>query len=416
MPDPAPAPSSSLQLQRLVLAIVRAVNGRALYPADHPRVRESVDQLVASLESLLIARHQHSINLLLIDDDLVIDQRPFRFAGLHLGGFIHAMKALGVEGITFGRGLDAEEVQVFLSAIADRETAVSTPHIVVGRVKLAFTGSGEEQAAGGGDGSGAAAPGTGDEGEGGGGGEDVLGAGGGRRPLITEAHLEEARGAFVRFRTDRKGSLAQMEALVWGFIDTLSQGAELALPLAPLREHDELTYIHSVHVALLVLGHARALGFRGEVLKEIGLGGLLHDIGKLAVPAEILRKAGPLTEAEWAEIKRHPELGAAHLCELDPTTTVPALVAYEHHLRFDGEPNYPRLRTRRQPILASQLTAVADTFDAVQTVRPYSQSATRDEAFRALRRRAGTYLDPLLVASFCTLFGATKPTPARPAA
>src|SRR4029450_10963821 len=104
---------------------------------------------------------------------------------------------------------------------------------------------------------------------------------------------------------------------------------------------------------------------------------------------------GPPPEAEGAEIKAPPELGAGHLCELDPTTTVPALVAYEHHLRFDGEPNYPRLRTRRQPILASQLTAVAATFDAVQTVRPYTQPVTRDEAFRALRSRAGTYLDPL---------------------
>jgi HD-GYP domain-containing protein (c-di-GMP phosphodiesterase class II) len=240
------------------------------------------------------------------------------------------------------------------------------------------------------------------------------GEGTGHRTLLTEGHLEEARGAFTRFRTDRKGSLAQMEGLVWGFIDTLAHGAELAFPLAPLREHDELTYIHSVHVSLLVLTHARALGFRGEVLKEIGLGGLLHDIGKLSLPAEILRKPGPLTEAEWAEVKRHPELGAAHLCELDPTVTVPALVAYEHHLRFDGEPSYPRLRSQRQPILASQLTAVADTFDAVQTVRPYTQSVTREAAFKALRSRAGTHLDPLLVASFCSVFGAKKS--AEPAA
>jgi response regulator RpfG family c-di-GMP phosphodiesterase len=166
---------------------------------------------------------------------------------------------------------------------------------------------------------------------------------------------------------------------------------------------------------MLVLTHARALGFRGELLKDIGLGALLHDIGKLSLPGELLRKPERLTAAEWAEVRRHPELGCAHICELDPTTTVPALVAYEHHLRYDGEPNYPRLRSRRQPILASALTSVADTFDAVQTVRPYAQSGTREEAFRALRTRAGTYLDPLLVASFCALFGAKKGAVARTA-
>src|SRR5258706_5827273 len=102
-------------------------------------------------------------------------------------------------------------------------------------------------------------------------------------------------------------------------------------------------------------------------------------------------------------MRRHPEMGAARLCELDPTTTVGALVAYEHHLRYDGLPNYPLLKTPRRPILASQLTAIADTFDAVQTVRPYARVRSRAVAVSELRERAGNYLDPLLVESFCRL-------------
>ncbi|HXT19782.1 MAG TPA: hypothetical protein VN923_03445, partial [Thermoanaerobaculia bacterium] len=110
-PDQQPqprTPEGSLALQRLVLAIVHAVNSSALYPPSHPRVRESIEQLVTGLESLLIARHQHSINLLMVDDDLVVDQQPFRYAGLHLRGFLHAMAQLGVEGLTLSRGLSAE--------------------------------------------------------------------------------------------------------------------------------------------------------------------------------------------------------------------------------------------------------------------------------------------------------------------
>jgi response regulator RpfG family c-di-GMP phosphodiesterase len=157
-----------------------------------------------------------------------------------------------------------------------------------------------------------------------------------------------------------------------------------------------------------VLTHARALGFRGELLKEIGLGALLHDIGKLSLPGELLRKPAKLSDEEWQQVRRHPELGCAHLCELDPTTTVAALVAYEHHLRYDGEPSYPVLKTPRKPILASQLTAIADTFDAVQTVRPYAQARSQEEAFAELRSRAGNFLDPILVASFCAVFGPPK--------
>ena len=426
----------SLAVQRLVLAIVHAVNSSALYPASHPRVGEAIAQLVAGLESLLIARHQHSINLLMVDDDLVVDQQPFRYAGLHLRGFLHAMKHLGVEGLTLSRGLDAEECAGFLAAIAERGTAVSTRHVTVGRVKLAFTGEGsggDSRAAGdGGEGEGGWAGGegvgtggaAGTGGRDGGGGAGVAGFAGGAtgagtgaahglagdgRDALLDAQLEAAREAFIGLRADRKGGLPQLEALVWDSPTRWRAAARPAYPLAPLREPDDLVYVHSVNVALLVLAHAKALGLRGEVLKEIGLAALLHDVGKLSLPPELVVKEGPLDDEEWLLMRRHPELGAARLCALDATTTVAALVAYEHHLRYDGEPSYPLLETRRQPILASQLTAVADTFDSVLTVRPGSRAATRPAALQLLRSRAGTWLDPLLVSSFCLVHEAPAP-------
>ena len=419
----------AVALQRLVLAIVHAVNSSALYPIGHPRVRGAIEQLVTGLESLLIARHQHAINLLMVDDDLVVDQQPFRYAGLHLRGFVHAMAQLGVQGITLSRGLDAEEAATFFANIAERNTAVSTEHIMVGRVKLAFTHDalGGEIAGGGGAsgiGGDAGGPGGGGghaAGRGGAGGAPAAGGGGGaigsaaagalgsvlgavgegRVPLL-DGKLEAAREAFVRWRVDRKGGLPQIEALVWGFVDALARGARLAYPLAP-RDPDDLLYVHSVNVALLVLAHAKALGFRGELLKELGMAALLHDVGKLSLPPELVVKDGPLDEHEWRAMRRHPKLGAARLCELDPTTTVAALVAYEHHLRYDGEPSYPLLRTPRRPILASLLTAVADTFDSALSVRPAGGAAARTASLQLLRARAGTWLDPLLVASFCRL-------------
>jgi len=223
------------------------------------------------------------------------------------------------------------------------------------------------------------------------------------RASLLESQLETAREVFTRWRLEPKGGLPQMEALVWSFVDALGRGARLAYPLAPLREPDELTFVHSVNVALLVLTHAKALGFRGELLKELGMAALLHDVGKLSLPPEIVVKDGPLDEGEWRTIRRHPRLGAARLCELDPTTTLAALVAYEHHLRYDGGPSFPTLRTPRRPTLASMLTAVADTFDTAMMVRPSSGAGARPAAVRLLRERAGTWLDPLLVESFCRL-------------
>jgi hypothetical protein len=440
LPPQPRSPEGSLALQRLVLSIVHAANSSALYPPAHPRVRESIEHLVTGLESLLIARHQHAINLLMVDDDLVVDQQPFRYAGLHLGGFLHAMKQLGVEGLTLSRGLDAGEAAAFFAAIAERSTAVSTEHMVVGRVKLAFTHdavAGERGASGGvgaGDG-GVGGDGIGAGGAGGGAGVGSPGPGGGAglgtgsgpsggagmaggsgaglanllaapadsRASLLEGQLEAARDAFTRWRFESKGGMPQVEALVWSFVDALGRGARLAYPLAPLREADDLTFVHSVNVALLVLTHAKALGFRGELLKELGMAALLHDVGKLSLPPELVIKDGPLTEGESRAMRRHPRLGAARICVLDPTTTVAALVAYEHHLRYDGKPSYPTLRSPRRPILASMLTAVADTFEVAMTVRPTSGAAARPAAIRLLRERAGTWLDPLLVESFCRL-------------
>jgi HD-GYP domain-containing protein (c-di-GMP phosphodiesterase class II) len=422
MSERAARAPDALHLQRLILAIVQAVSNSALYPVGHPKLREAVAGLVERLEALLEERRQHQVTLVMMDDDLLVDQRPYRQAGLHLKGFIHTMRRLGVEGLTLARGLDAAECERFLAAIAELGKAVSTEHLVVGRVKLAFTGDESDDAGredgragtgGGGEGRGdlgdaAGGGGPGDSGSGDGG----LGSGpGGRgvRAALSSAELDHAREAFARFRTDPRAGLAMMEALVWSFIDALARTTELLFPLARLRDHDELTYVHSVNVSLLVLAQARAYGFRGELLKEIGLGALLHDLGKLSLPPALLNKVEPLSAEEWRQVQRHPELGATQLLALDPETRIPALVAFEHHLRYDQLPSYPTLRAPRQPILATAMTSVADTFDALQTARPYARSYSRPAALAILRERAGTYLDPLLAESFCRLFEDERP-------
>jgi response regulator RpfG family c-di-GMP phosphodiesterase len=106
-------------------------------------------------------------------------------------------------------------------------------------------------------------------------------------------------------------------------------------------------------------------------------------------------------------MKGHAAQGGLYLSELDGMSPMPAIVAYEHHLRYDGEPNYPRLRSRRLPNLASRMTAIADTYDAMSTVRPYQEPLGRAAAFEVLRKRSGTFYDPTLVANFIRLIEAT---------
>ena len=123
-------------IERLVLHVVTAVNSRALYPGNHPRTREAIDAWVAGLERVLELRGQTAIALLAVDDDLVVDQKPIAQGGLTVRGFVHALRRLGVEGLTLSRGLTVDEAQRFLEALAERSVAASTLHLQVGQLRV----------------------------------------------------------------------------------------------------------------------------------------------------------------------------------------------------------------------------------------------------------------------------------------
>jgi HD-GYP domain-containing protein (c-di-GMP phosphodiesterase class II) len=289
---------------------------------------------------------------------------------------MQSLKRRGIERLTLAEGLDVEECHAFIAALATGDAVPeSTPHLVVGRVHVTFDDEKKNDEEG-------------------------------PRELSVD-QIDVVREAFARFRIDAKIPLGEMEQLVWSFIDSLSRTTRGLLPLAKLKEHDEYTFIHSVNVSLLVLAQARSFGFTGVMLHAFGMAALLHDIGKLMVPISVLNKPGKLEGDDWNVMKSHAERGAWYLTELEGASPLTISVAYEHHLRYDGEANYPILPTPRIPNLASRMTAIADAYDAMSTVRPYQQPKLRAAALEMLKSRAETFYDPLLVANFVTLVGAT---------
>jgi HD-GYP domain-containing protein (c-di-GMP phosphodiesterase class II) len=158
-------------------------------------------------------------------------------------------------------------------------------------------------------------------------------------------------------------------------MESLARSAHDVIPLAPLKTHDEYTFIHSVNVSLLVLAQARTFGIQGATLHALGLAALCHDVGKLSVPLDVLNRPGKLEGNDWKIMMSHAEEGAWQLAAIEnaPPLSVVVAVAYEHHLRFDGEPTYPLLRRPRRPTLAAQLTSLAD----VSTPSPPCGPTTR---------------------------------------
>src|SRR5215218_8934199 len=169
---------------------------------------------------------------------------------------------------------------------------------------------------------------------------------------------------------------------------------------ADARDHE--TTGHSFRVALYAVALAKAIGIHGEELKAIEWGALLHDVGKMVVPDEILRKVGPLTEREWHIMKQHPTWGYDMLAEVGFLQPAVLDIIYCHHERWDGQ-GYPRGIAGESIPLAARIFAVVDTYDAITSDRPYRRARGHQTAVAELQRVAGQQFDPQVVEVFRNL-------------
>lgn len=167
-----------------------------------------------------------------------------------------------------------------------------------------------------------------------------------------------------------------------------------------LETKDQYTRDHSKKVAQCAVMMARHVpGMTRRQIREIRIGALLHDIGKIGVPLTILHKNGPLDDTEWEEVKRHPDYGCRILEPLSRDyPQVLAIVRHEHE-RWDGK-GYPDGIAGTQIPLGSRLIMIADTYDAVCSTRPYRKAMTKEAALEIMREGAGGQFDPGLIPVF----------------
>ena len=160
---------------------------------------------------------------------------------------------------------------------------------------------------------------------------------------------------------------------------------------------DPATSEHSRDIAGLVPKVAHKLGIRGEAAAELELAARFHDIGKVAVPDEVLRKPGPLDDKEWQLMACHVEWGAELLRHLPECETIAEIVRH-HHERYDGGGYPDGLRGQEIP-LASRVITVCDAYGAMISNRPYRRALPRRDALNELRDGAGEQFDPAAVAA-----------------
>jgi putative nucleotidyltransferase with HDIG domain len=211
------------------------------------------------------------------------------------------------------------------------------------------------------------------------------------REAVAWLHREAGTGSGLQ--------IAEACAVVQSLSLAMSGGQAMVMPLLQLKEFDQYTTTHAINVSVLTMALAEYVGMGAATVRAYGLAGLLHDLGKIRIPEEILNKPGKLTSLERAVVEAHPVEGARMILEGEEPLDLAAAVAYEHHLCMDGR-GYPRLHYPRQAHQASRLVHVCDVYDALRTRRPYRDAWTSAEALDYIRQRAGTEFDPAAVGAF----------------
>lgn len=223
-----------------------------------------------------------------------------------------------------------------------------------------------------------------------------------RAAALAEHSRRAVRKLFGQARLGKPVDLIKVAPVVEEIAASVDRNPSAMITVTRLRDKDEYTYLHSVAVCALMVNLARYMGMEDARVREAGLAGLLHDIGKVAVPAAVLNKPGGLTEQEYSIVRRHPERGrqlldAAHHSEIVRD------VCLHHHEKMDGT-GYPDGLKGEEISIFARMCAVCDVYDAITSNRPYKEAAAAAESISNMFRWGG-HFDPKVLAAFIRSVG-----------
>lgn len=391
------------ETQTYILDFIRhllsATANASLYGMDHPQVARLADRAFESLVTALDNRQEFS--LVLIENELVIDGQPQDF-NLFLDRFVQTLASRGISHIKLVRGVSRQEVTEFIAAMARQgaeESALisSSEHMRLGRIGLkeveglALRERSDRTVFGGKTAFSASS---------------IQGGSGGQRtsgpvslPELPAEEMARFQEIYDAVKQRHKLKINGVFEIVSEFIDAFRQEGRALLVMAALKEKDDYTFTHSTNVCILNLAQAMALGIEGELLNDIGVAGMLHDIGKLFIPEEIITKKGRLSDEEFELMQTHPLRGARFLLDTPGVPRLAIINAFEHHLKFNLT-GYPRVPANWNQNICSQMTALSDLFDAMRTRRSYSEPLEPSNIAAFMLDRLGTDLHPVLTRNF----------------
>jgi putative nucleotidyltransferase with HDIG domain len=371
------------QQEHLIESIIRSLGtslrNRGLYPPSHPLVRKPIEKCFSDLVPLFGDRKD--LALLITDGTLVFEGVPLFSLTSSLELFMERLGRIGVPAIILERDLTVRDLDSFIrflheekgaglpvDEIQRRLEAEGIRHIRVKEAK-------DEE-------------------------EDDLSL---AREIYDNATALVA-SVLKDVRLGRIPSGGEVSQVVRDIGGMLKKNRDAMLALTLIKNFDEYTYTHSVNVAVISLALADVLSFSEQDKVDVGVAGLLHDVGKTQLALALIRKAGGLTVEEFEEIKKHPEEGFALLGKMADIRPDSAYMVLEHHMRFDRT-GYPRPGPEHRRHRYSHIIPVADCYDALTTMRTYQKARSPLQALEVMEKIGGKSLDPDLVRTLRGILG-----------
>ncbi len=362
----------------LIRSLGTSLKNRGLYPPTHPLVRTPVEKCFSDI--LLFFADRQELALAISDGTLVFEGVPIFKLTSSLELFMARLATIGIPAIIFDKGLAPEDIELFIRFLHETKEQGLTPADVQERIeKMGVTHirvkpQVEED-------------------------DDFSLA----RETYANA-ISTVATVMQEIRLGRIPSGAESDRVANDISGMLKRNRDAIMALTLIKNFDEYTYNHSVNVAVISLAMADALSLSPEEKTEIGVAGLLHDVGKTQLALDLIRKPGSLTVSEFEEIKKHPEEGFVLLGKMSHIRPSSAYMVREHHLRFDRK-GYPDLGPDYPLNPASSIISVADCYDAMTTMRAYQNAKQPLEALELMETLSGKSLDGSLLATLRTVMG-----------
>ena len=367
-----------IEASRFLTSLAQAISAMSLYQEGHPARERAVDAAYARLVDLQAVSPRPRFTFL--GDEIVLDERPLRelrgwdWSSRLASAGLQRVELLGpVERDDFVHFLDDAFRRLSGTPIDTSEVRQERPtNIRHGAVGL----RGEEK----------------DSGSGG----TIATASMGYN-LVEE--VDAVGWIHDQLKDHQQLHLLEAESIVRSLSVAMHGDQAFVIPLLRLKRYDQYTTTHAMNVSVLAMSLAEYIGLAPNEVRSFGIAGLLHDLGKITIPDEILNKAGKLTDEEREVMNRHTVEGARIILETEDQLDLAATVAYEHHIKLNGG-GYPSLAYPRPCHQASDMVHVCDVFDALRTDRPYREAWATDRVLGYIEEGAGSEFDPDLARAF----------------